>query len=142
MFACLWKFPPPPPFLFQVLSPFLFSLYSSWITASLMPPGLHEKDWLFTNHSCQSGHFFLLVGRLSINKLVNFCILSWLHIVVEFSIAVFFFCHQNLCFGLFGIITYWIMLESWSPNNQGFTVPRNIKHNCFLMELIVIFSCY
>lgn len=72
-------------------------------------------------------------------------ILSWLLILSLSSQQQFF--HQNLCFGLFVylLLETWIysmMLESWFPDNQGFTVPRSIKYIYAIMELIGIFSFY
>lgn len=101
VFTCLLKvsFLPPPPNAFLLL---LF-LYS---TTSLVLPVLHKKGWLFlTNHSYQSGYFFLPVGRLSINGITGQFFGSQLDFlccwVLSSTFSFFFFCHQNLCFGLF-----------------------------------------
>lgn len=123
---------PPPPCTNAFL--LLFFLYSA---TSLMLPVFHKKDWRFTNHSYQSGHFFLPVGRLSINGItaqffgsqLDFLCCCWVLSRTFFFFLPSKFVLRFICLLSFWDIVYLLMLENWSPDNQGFTIVRSRKHS-------------
>lgn len=100
VFTCLLKvsFLPPP----KCFSPSFIFIFNYFSRASCPS---QKRLTFFTNHSYQSGYFFLPVGRLSINGITGQFFGSQLDFlccwVLSSTFSFFFFCHQNLCFGLF-----------------------------------------
>lgn len=132
VFTCLLKVSFLPPR--KCFSPSFIFIFNYFSRASCPS---QKRLTFFTNHSYQSGYFFLPVGRLSINGITGQFFGSQLDFLccwVLSSTFSFFFLPSKfmlwfICLPSFGNISYLMVLESWSPDNQGFTVARSINHS-------------